>query len=416
MSEIRDFVMAAPLFDNHEHQAGYSSLEERRETLSYREFIGYAGADLVTAMGTEPAEGGVEELSDEEFFDLWKAVRTTGYGRATERACRAVADSDYTLENAEAITSALREMAADRSGEQIYADLLERAGVRWALNDPCWDSPTDLKFFTGEEYPDGFGQAIRYDDVLVLSGRSSLKKLERALDRSIHTLAALDDALDAYTEKAAGKGRLKAMKCGLAYRRHLSFEDSSFAGAERAFQAVMQGRSTELRPLHDYLFHRFVQRAEQFDLPVQVHTGYLAGNYGDLSRGDPTGLMPVFDRYRKVRFDLFHAGWPYSELMGAIGKEFPNVWLDLCWAWSMNPARMETVLSEWLAAVPHNKIFGFGGDTGSPFPLVGYALQARRGVANVLESKVARGDMDEATARSVAARIMHENAREFYGI
>jgi predicted TIM-barrel fold metal-dependent hydrolase len=159
-----------------------------------------------------------------------------------------------------------------------------------------------------------------------------------------------------------------------------------------------------------------VQRAAEFGLPIQFHTGYLAGNRGLLGQGDPRPLIPVLRRYAGVRFDLFHAGWPYSELMGAIGKAFPNAWLDLCWAWTMNPAQMERILSEWLAAVPHNKIFGYGGDTGSPFPMVGYALQARRGIANVLEAKVESGEYDEETARQVAQRVMHANAREFYGM
>jgi len=117
-----------------------------------------------------------------------------------------------------------------------------------------------------------------------------------------------------------------------------------------------------------------------------------------------------------VRFDLFHACWPYSEIAGTMGKEFPNVYLDMCWAWAMNPLQMERILDEWLSGVPNNRIFAYGGDTGSPFPMVGYALQAREGIARVLEAKVERGEYDEATAEMVARRIMNANARELYGL
>ena len=123
---------------------------------------------------------------------------------------------------------------------------------------------------------------------------------------------------------------------------------------------------------------------------------------------------PAFQRYRQVQFDLFHAGWPFSDLMGAIGKSFPNVFLDLCWAWSMNPVGMERVLGEWLCVVPSNKIFAFGGDTGTPNAVLGYAAQARKGIANVLEQKVQSGEFDLPTATHVARRIMSENARELY--
>ena len=91
-----------------------------------------------------------------------------------------------------------------------------------------------------------------------------------------------------------------------------------------------------------------------------------------------------------------------------------NVWIDLCWAWSMNPVQMERILDEWLSCVPSNKILGFGADTNSPFPVVGYAHQARNGIANVMEKKIDTGEYDLTTARFVARRIMHENAREVF--
>ena len=109
-----------------------------------------------------------------------------------------------------------------------------------------------------------------------------------------------------------------------------------------------------------------------------------------------------------------HAGWPYSEVLGSIGKQFPNVWLDMCWAWAMNPVQMERILDEWLAAVPCNKIFAFGADTRFPFMMVGYATQARMGISNVLERKVQRKEFDTRTAEFVARRIMSENALEFF--
>ena len=416
MSEIRDFVMAEPLCDNHEHQNGFAALDGRKDKLSYREFVGYAGADVATAGGVGGMPEPHDKLSVEKYFDLWASVRTTGYGQASELACKAILDLDYTAENAERIGEALANFAAGKKARAIYKSLLAKAGIRWALNDCCWDSPTKLHFFDGSDHPDCYVQMLRYDDVMMVSDRGRVEQFERVFGRAIQRLSDLDAALDDYAEKARSAGKLGGMKSALPYSRRVDFEHSSFADAERAFEAMMQGRQVELRPLHDYLFHRFVQRAREFNLPVQLHTGYLAGNWGNPGQGNPELLVPIFRRYRGVRFDLFHAGWPYSEVAGAIGKAFPNVYLDMCWAWTMNPVQMERILSEWLAAVPHNKIFGFGGDTGSPFPMVGYALQARRGIANVLERKVESGEYDLPTAKRVARRIMHENAQEVYGL
>ncbi len=185
---------------------------------------------------------------------------------------------------------------------------------------------------------------LRYDAVLMVGSRDQVERFEAVFERPIQRLSDLDAALDDYAEKARAAGRLGGMKSALPYQRRVDFEQSSFADAERAFEAMMQGRQTELRPLHDYLFHRFVQRAREFGLPVQLHTGYLAGNWGNPGQGNPELLVPVFRRYRGVRFDMFHAGWPYSEVAGAIAKAFPNVYLDMCWAWTMNPAQMERIL------------------------------------------------------------------------
>ena len=82
----------------------------------------------------------------------------------------------------------------------------------------------------------------------------------------------------------------------------------------------------------------------------------------------------------------------------------------------MNPAEAERALEGWLDAVPFTKIFGFGSDTGLPWCVVGYALQARIGIANVLERRVLSGIYSEADAREVADHLMLLNGEAFFGL
>ncbi len=409
MSDIRAYVMAQPLFDTHEHQEGFDAIERGKGSLDFRALCGFLSDDLRTAGGR-----GANDTTDGEFWTAWGSVRTTGYGQAADLGCRTLFDLDFAQENAARITEGLRALTADRTGRQIYDHLFGRAGIRWAVCDEWWTSPTDIRFFTGAEHPDGFGHALRYDTVIGLTQRTEVFELEAAMGRPLQSLRDLDRALDEHADKAKAAGRLVAMKSAIAYRRHLRFDDASFADADRIFERVMQGQTVDAAPLASWLFHRFVQRAREFDLPVQIHTGTPSHNRLDPTQGDPAGLIPVFQRYPTVKFDLFHAGWPFCELMAAIGKSFPNVWLDLCWAWAVSPVSMERTLDEWLGAVPNNKILGFGGDTGTPYPTAGYAMQARRGIASVLERKVQRGEYDEPTARQVADRLLSRNARELY--
>jgi predicted TIM-barrel fold metal-dependent hydrolase len=67
-----------------------------------------------------------------------------------------------------------------------------------------------------------------------------------------------------------------------------------------------------VQPLDDYLFHTFMRMARDMDLPVQIHTGHLAGLYGDITKANAAGLVNLLMLHRDVRFDLFHANWPYS--------------------------------------------------------------------------------------------------------
>ena len=261
------------------------------------------------------------------------------------------------------------------------------------------------------------GQALRYDNIIYLRTPEQLAEFEKSLDCSLGSLGDLDRALDEYTERARRGGKLTVLKCGAAYLGPLHFEDTPQADAGLLFDDIARGKDVDPRPLRGYLFHRFVQRGRDFDLPVQIHTGYLAGNFqNDLRNSDPTPLIPIFNLYTDVRFGLFHAGWPYTELMGAIGKKYPNTYLNLCWAWAMAPDVIERALGEWLSSVPSNKILAFGADTGLPYPVGGYALQARTGIARVLHRKVESGRWDLPTAAKVARRIMNENATELYQI
>ena len=226
----------------------------------------------------------------------------------------------------------------------------------------------------------------------------------------------------------AATGWVTAIKIGQAYRRKLDFTCPAKADAERAFNRLMmlgsgrphgslsepQPADADLRPLHDFLVHQFIRHATDEDKVVQIHTGYLAGVYNDLRNINPLDLVPLFVTYRTTRFDLFHAGWPYHDILGTIGKHYPNVWISLAWAWTMNPITMERALDAWLDGVPYNKIIGFGGDTHHPVCTYAYALQAREGIARVLQARIDRGVMDVALAREAARAILLTNGCDLH--
>ena len=255
-----------------------------------------------------------------------------------------------------------------------------------------------------------------------------IDRLERFTGRSIQTLDQLVAAVNAAIDLFAATGKLAAIKIGMAYLRDLRVGQPTRAEAERAFVRIRNRAlawdgvqqltgavdAATARALGDYMFHCYLQRASDDNLPVQIHTGYLAGTWGALESSKAMHLIPILNRYRQVRFDLFHASWPWCSEFGAIGKNYPNVWLNMCWAWAMNPSASERALYEWLDAVPFNKIFAYGADVTLPWCNMGYALQAKRGVGRVLAHKIADGVFSEATAREIADCILLENGKGFY--
>ena len=407
MSEIRDFIFNEPLFDTHDHQRGYS---QEWDKSCFDEFLGYASNDLATAGVPFDSE------NSQKIFEAWPFVRTTGYGQAVEVAVKTLFDLDFTSSQSAKITESIQALVRGKSPKAVYEELYRHANVKWVVNDCGGGKITPIDYFDGKKFPPFFRYALRFGrkQVLPITEKSQIQELERTMNWSVHGLADLDRLMDDYTGRVKATGNMVAFKIALAYARPLDFAPTAFSDADNIFAAILKGKEVEAKPLHDYLAHRIIERAEAFNVPVQVHTGHLAGNWGDIRCGDPTPLVPVFQKYRNVKFDLFHAAWPYSEFIGAVAKEFPNVWIDLCWAWAMNPVQMERILDEWLSCVPCNKIFGFGADASSPFSVVGYAHQARSGIANVMEKKLGTGEYDLDTAMFVSRRIMSENACEIF--
>ena len=119
-----------------------------------------------------------------------------------------------------------------------------------------------------------------------------------------------------------------------------------------------------LKPLDDYLFHAFMHMAHELDLPVQLHTGHLAGFYGDIRQANAAALANFLLLHRDVRFDLFHANWPYSGEILFLAKAYPNVTLDFCWTNAIDPIYCQNLFRQALSSVPHSKIHGYGADFG----------------------------------------------------
>lgn len=86
----------------------------------------------------------------------------------------------------------------------------------------------------------------------------------------------------------------------------------------------------------DAWFEPYLALAEEFDVPVGIHTGLGPPGtpYGcckdfSVSLGNPALLEPMLKRHPKLRVWLMHAGWPYLQETKAILYMYPQVHADL---------------------------------------------------------------------------------------
>ena len=246
--------------------------------------------------------------------------------------------------------------------------------------------------------------------------------LEKIIDRAIVTI---DDYLTAFEEflKQCIDFGIVAIKDQSAYWRTISYDMSSLSQAENVFNKIISHPQNtfgteEVKPLDDYLFHQFMIMAAKYKLPVQIHTGHMAGNEirNEISKTNPVHMSNVMGLHRDVVFDLFHAGWPYMGEFLFLGKNYPNVMLDMCWAHTIDPLYCVELLKRAIMTVPHSKILGFGGDASYIECQIGYLIQARDNIAIALSDLINSGWLGMNDAIHIAKDILYNNPQRIFSL
>ena len=428
VAEIEEAIYALPVIDTHEHTFSEADRRQRSLDLLSTEMHHYVGSDLVSAGMTPSEQTQMYDQSQDPaerwgiFLRYWEYAKTTGYAKALHIACRdlfGVDDLMSAVPSLEGYQSVNEQLSASQQHEAWYRYILQKRGnIVLAIPD-VQSTQVDKTLFV---------PAMRFDAFISVGSRSGVAELERQTDQSIYDLDDLVTALGVAFSKAKEEGMV-TVKSGLAYRRILSYENVPRSAAEQVFAQVVAGTRpqgggmtqdgltfTECKPLQDYMMHQVVRLCIEHGVPMQIHTGLHAGNGNIITNSNPTHLVNLFLQYPQARFDIFHAGYPYQSELATLGKNFKNVYVDLCWVHIISPYVARATLHEWLETIPHNKIFGFGGDYGPVELAYGHCVMARENVARVLSEKVEEGLYSVDQARIVGARLLHDNANEFFGL
>ena len=155
--------------------------------------------------------------------------------------------------------------------------------------------------------------------------------------------------------------------------------------------------------------HYILNIANKKSLIIQIHTGLQEGNGNIITNSNPTLLTNLFLEYPDVSFDLFHIGYPYQNEITVLAKNFPNVYIDMCWAHIISPNASINALLEWIDTVPLNKISAFGGDYAFIDGVYGHQYLARENIAKALSKKVSEKLFDIDKAKEIGKMFFYDN-------
>lgn len=409
-TDLYRFIQETPLCDTHEHMNKEESYVETGPDILQSLFENYVLADLVVAGASQQS---VDLLHDASNPDLrarlkgvqpaWEAVKHTGYGEAVQWIAKLVYDLDEitpdAIEGAQAKHQTLRQ-----PGERLRL-MKEVARLDHVQTDdfirPCAPDASG---------PDFFFYDISWVDFC--NGTPDLDGVTRETGVEVKDLSTLKEAMHKVFELNAAVAI--AVKTQHAYNRTLKWRARDDDDAAHALAIYLRDpkalSEAEQLCLGDWCLGRGVEFCIEFDLPLKIHTGYYAGHSRmPVDRIRAGHLSPLLARYPQARFVLMHIAYPYSDELVALAKHYPNVYADMCWAWSIDPYSASQFVRRFIHAVPANKLFAFGGDTFWPTQSVAYAHQARQWLTYALQAEVDEGFMREAEAIKLARRFMMEN-------
>lgn len=417
MTDLADHIQATPLADTHEHlykEAQY--VENGPDVLEDLFAKNYIVADLVVSGATPEAAERLRNSRDPDIEarwdgvkDAWQHCQHTGYGQAV----RLIAHHVYGMDE---ITLpallAARERNAQRRRPGERRRILQEEGNldHVQVDDLVWECLPDASG------PDFFLYDLSWRTLC--SGEVDIARIHAVTGVEVTGAASLREAMVAIFDWWGACAI--AVKSQHAYDRTLRWHERTDAEAEQILRKQLAGQ--DLMPddklcLGDWCLARGVELAVQHNLPFKLHTGYYCRvNRLVIDRIRPGHLCGLLMRYPEARFVLMHAGYPYTAEMLAVAKHFPNTYVDMCWAWSIDPRAASQFVRQMIHTVPVNKLFAFGGDTLWPSASVAYGRQARRWLTRALQAEIDEGDLTEREAMRLASRFMILNQRDCFDL
>jgi len=403
-------ISELPVIDAHEHLYPEST-RTNAEVDVFTLFSHYTQHDLRSA-GMPNNE--MEQLFDRNlpvkerwkiFEPYWQKIKHTCFARPAIIAAEHFYGFDEISDKTcEALSEAIRKANTPGIYDRVLKDACRIQAALTVCGTTDLDTPLLIPLM---EMP-----MVHYGD--------TWEAIEHPIFEPETTVRRLDDLLEAakrYIHRVKTEGAVGLKMLAAPYG------EPSRESALRVFDDLKEGHVKQLpeakwsdfrlgsNPLRDYIIDECIHTAAELDLTVAVHTGY----WGDCRTLDPLHMIPLFYRHPNARFDVFHLGYPWIRQTLLLGKNFPNVWVNLCWTHIISQECATAAIEEALDLLPINKISAFGGDYNLPVEKVyGHLVMAREDVAKALTAQIKQGRMTENKALEIAGRWFFDNPKTLY--
>ncbi len=421
-SNLREIISKTHFQDTHEHLPPENRRIEDKKLgnldFSYL-FSHYLDSDLSSA--------GMPQNNYNRFFgnkvdstEKWNLVspfyqhtRGTGYGQCLRKSLKILWDiDDIDASNCNEITQLLNEHVKPGFYREILQKktLIDHVQINSLDFDEVYrDDQADSDLFSHD-----FG-------TLKISTQWDISVLARILGSEIRSLIDAHNAIAAALNKWGDLAI--SIKDPCAYWRDLDFHAVSNDDASRIMTRYLLNKDSvsaeEYNAVGNNLFRYALRESEKYNLPVKIHTGYIAGaNHMNLHRVKKNleHLQSIISDFPNIRFVLMHITYPLHNELLAMAKHFSNVYVDMCWSWIIDPISSSEFLSKFLVTVPHNKIFTFGGDFAPVELIPGHALMAREGIARSIDQLLKDDYIQRNEVESLIAKLMNGNASQFFNL
>lgn len=420
---IQVYINSIKVINTHEHQRMPPEYEGKPYNFYTLLAHSYLRSDLISAGAPVVS---IELINSGKLDDLWDKYgkylefsRNTSYYSHFLNGFKTLYDykeSSFTKEGIRILSEQIRKNYENQ--ENWYKKAFDKSGFEIMFVDQYWNplnTKLDSRYFTLVFNINDlvYSASQKPNSIASTNQLSGLHKYARNNGFSIVTL---DNYLE-FAEYLVNKfidNKAICLKNSMAYGRSLDYDYVSYERANNLFSKNSNElNQNEKKELQDFMFHWIIKKSIEIDLPIQIHTGYLAGNGSNLSNGRPTKLNSLFLRYRDAKFILFHGGFPWTGEFNALGKMYPNVYLDLVWLPQISRETAIDTFEKMLDCVPYNKIF-WGGDCHSIEESAGSVEFGRDVVSKVLTSRVKQGLMTEDLAFEIARGIFRDNATRVF--